>query len=233
MENLPSFWLLLSVIFKPLCIVVLFAYFFVTIYVNGITQAYVSLDKTSGKCTEIPQAISGIYRADSRGNWETSSNFQYQLHNFFVDMKGLLYTPDKWKNIMATIEKKIEVMGKRTLYRDYSFNAVALGSYAALYNSKESGLGLSADQGSLYFYSAAEPSIIFSGAPYTSIWISRNGTCNPTRNPTTLTYDRVTSTMSINTVLDSTDNMNCEGILYKKRKNIPITTYYISLYTHH
>ena len=229
---LPSFWIIFSIFFKSLVILAIFAYFFQDIYRKGITNAFVSLDKSSGVCEEIPQSLNGIYKADARGNWETSSDFMYQLNNFYVNLKGLSYTQSRWSEIMKIIETEVIAMGTKTSTRDLAYNVVALASYAAYYNSKESGLGLSTSEGNLFFYSSAEPSILFSGYPSSVTWTSDQGVCqntydtssNPKKVNNEISYDKTTATVKIYTTWDTsyqTYTRPCSGIIYPQMLGTP------------
>lgn len=45
-------------------------YFFITSYISGRTDTFISLQKDAGDCKEVPFTLNGDFLVDSSGHWE-------------------------------------------------------------------------------------------------------------------------------------------------------------------
>ncbi len=96
------------------------AYFFAMAYIDGRTSSFITLDDTSGvciddnrskTCCEVPVAITGTFRADSQGLWDTAPDFDYVKNNYAATMVGVTYTNEEWTKIMKNIVSQMQIIG--------------------------------------------------------------------------------------------------------------------------
>jgi hypothetical protein len=154
----------------------------------------VSLDPTSGICSEVPQVVTGTFLSDYRGNWITNGGFSYTLNSYAANLLALQYTNEQWRTVMTSIASQVSAIGTKGKKRDYAWNMVAWSSYVATYTSQSSG--------SLTFYSTGKAGVIYD-RPVTAIGYgsaaSRNNTC--TDQYSTYSYNSLTGTITITTDL--------------------------------
>ncbi len=117
------------------------AYFFAMAYHDGRTSSFITLDNTSGvciddskssTCCEVPVTITGTFRADSTGLWDTMPGFNYVKNNYAATMVGVHYTNEQWTKIMKVIVGQMQAIGLKGATRDFSWNLVAWASYSAV-----------------------------------------------------------------------------------------------------
>jgi cellobiose phosphorylase len=110
--------------------IVLFFYFTYTSYMDGVSNSFISLDKTSGvckgergsdTCCEVPQTITGTFLADSRGRWNTQNGFSYINNNYAITVAGLEYTNEQWTEVMKNITAQLSTIGLKSENRDYAW----------------------------------------------------------------------------------------------------------------
>jgi hypothetical protein len=99
-------------------------------YLDNRTSSFVSLDSDSGvcldnstlsECCEVPQSVTGTYLSDTSGFWNTETNFSYIQNNYAVTCTGMEYTNAQWAEVFTDIKEQLNVIGKKSLKRDYSW----------------------------------------------------------------------------------------------------------------
>ena len=125
-------------------------YFFVQNYQTNLNTSFVSLDNTSGICSQVPQDITGDFLADTNGNYDSSPNFQYQSAVYALNLIGLYFTDAQWKDAMTNVSKALTAVGKKGIDRDLAWNLVVWGSFDVV----DSKFGI------LEFYLDAEVNVI-------------------------------------------------------------------------
>lgn len=110
--------------------IALIIYFIYSAYHDGVTQSFISLDKTSGvckddssstTCCEVPQTITGTFLADTQGRWNTQNNFSYINNNYAITVAGLEYTNAQWAEVMKNITDQLSVIGLKGENRDLAW----------------------------------------------------------------------------------------------------------------
>ena len=104
-------------------------YFFIQNYESNLTTSFISLDNTSGICTQVPTDITGNFLADNKGNYDSSTNFQYQNSIYSLELIGLHFTDSQWKKAMTNVSKALTDVGKKGVQRDLAWNLVVWGSF--------------------------------------------------------------------------------------------------------
>jgi hypothetical protein len=102
-------------------------------YKKNRTTSFISLDKDAGECTEVPQTVTGEFICDANGNWNTNSRFKFALSQYSVNLLGLEYTTDQWKENIQAIESEVVKLVAKASQRDFSWNIIAWSSYKAVY----------------------------------------------------------------------------------------------------
>ena len=104
-------------------------YFFVQNYNTNLTSTFVSLDNTSGLCSQVPTYITGDFLADTSGNYDSSTSFQYQNSIYSLELIGLHFDNAQWKTAMTNVSNGLTTVGKKGVYRDLAWNLVVWGSF--------------------------------------------------------------------------------------------------------
>lgn len=133
-SNILSFYFLCrrlsSMLLYQVAFLALLIYFIVTAYIAGRTESFISLDKKAGVCKgessskyccEVPETITGTFLADTKGRWNTQSNFSYITNNYAVTVAGLQYTNAQWTDVMKNITAQLQQIGSKGENRDYAW----------------------------------------------------------------------------------------------------------------
>ena len=96
------------------------AFLFQQGFIDNRTTSYLSLDITSGDCSEVPQTVTGVYLADTSGNWNTMPEFKYTLNAYAANLLGLTYTTAEWKLVMKSIQAQVAKVAGKSIHRDYA-----------------------------------------------------------------------------------------------------------------
>ena len=90
-----------------------FLYFAVTSYYHGVRHSWLSYDKSSGDCDEVAPPITGTFRADYNGNWESSDLFDASRTVYEVDFKSYSRGSDEFERDIAAIDLDVEAVGAK------------------------------------------------------------------------------------------------------------------------
>lgn len=113
----------------------IFAYFVYTSYQAAISQAFIAVDDSSGKCETVPIAITSNYLADSNGNWEGSPAFDYStarysfsFNNFQVDSFS------QYQQMMTTYYTALQGMGRLAEVHNLPYNLLLWATFVRYYS---------------------------------------------------------------------------------------------------
>lgn len=159
-SDLPRTWTLNSFIFYQCCFWALAAFFFTRNYLLCRTSTFISLDGKAGvckgdsgsdTCCEVPTSITGDFKSDSFGRWNTFPKFNFNFNNYELSLIGAAYTNEEYASLMSKISKEVKAIGARGKNRDYSWNMVAWSSFTSI----------NTDSGFFKFYLSGDAGIIF------------------------------------------------------------------------
>ncbi|KAJ1385800.1 hypothetical protein B484DRAFT_440361 [Ochromonadaceae sp. CCMP2298] len=77
----------------------LYVFFFAFAYQQSVEESYISLDSSSGVCTEIERPLTGIYLATDR-HWEGDSSFLYSEAKYEFTFSGLEATSGSFSSLI-------------------------------------------------------------------------------------------------------------------------------------
>jgi hypothetical protein len=206
-----------AVLLYQAAFIALLIYFVVSSYNDGVSQSFISLDKTSGVCKtdrsldvccEVPQTVTGTFLADTKGLWNTQNGFSYINNNYAVTVAGLEYTNAQWEHVMKNITEQLSTIGLKGENRDLAWNMVAWASFTAQ----------NLERGFLQFYATGTPAIMFDkpiGAYGVASAVSQNRECNQSMD---VTYSSATTYLDVNINLcddngEGCPNNPCPGVL--------------------
>lgn len=91
-------------------------YLAVDSYGDNLREKFLALSQDEGVCTEIPKDVSGVYYADSDGNWEGDDEFAFSKSLYSFQFFGLATSEDKFYQVIDTclgyLDAKSEIMRK-------------------------------------------------------------------------------------------------------------------------
>ena len=105
-----------------------FAYFIYSSYETYSTSSYVSLDNISGVCTEVPIAITGEYKLDNYGTWETQHSFKPQYASMIARTSAFDSDSQTYSKLINKFGERYYNISKKSMYRDLAYNLNVLAS---------------------------------------------------------------------------------------------------------
>ena len=172
-------------------------------YDSARNDSFLSEDRSAGvcvdeygstECCEVPFEVSGMYYADSAGNWNSAGGFDYLTQMYTVALSGFKANNAQYQDLMSEVQASVEYIGNtKGSQRDYSWNTIAWASYT--YYSQ-----------GFQFFSSAKVGKMFS-KPIPAVAIAGNeGYCDIS---VTQTYQLSSRILSIDFDLDQQDKNNC------------------------
>ena len=107
-----------------------FFYFVGTAYKQGRTSSFISLEKSSGDCTEIPFAVYGEFYGDMNGNWFTDVKFNDIDATFKAGFHGFEATRPQYAETVKALSADLKRVGDIGSRRDLVWNLLALSMYS-------------------------------------------------------------------------------------------------------
>jgi hypothetical protein len=110
-KELPTVYMYIMGAFAELASLVLFIYFVLQGYEQGVTTKYISLDPTSGVCVDVVKSVSGAYMVDTNGTWEGHPNFDYSRAMYEMDWTDSTMTSAQYTEIMNMAKSQLTELG--------------------------------------------------------------------------------------------------------------------------
>jgi hypothetical protein len=103
-----------------------FLYFIVVQYISGLESSFISLDPSSGDCTEVPFSLDGTYLADSSGHWDSQKKYNDATAIYSVDVLGYASTKTQYEALIGTtVGEALKEVGETGARRDLAYNMIA------------------------------------------------------------------------------------------------------------
>jgi hypothetical protein len=103
-----------------------FLYFIVVQYISGLESSFISLDPSSGDCTEVPFSLDGTYLADSSGHWDSQKKYNDATAIYSVDVLGYASTKSQYEALIGTtVGDALKEVGETGARRDLAYNMIA------------------------------------------------------------------------------------------------------------
>jgi len=119
-KELPTFYMYVMGAFAELATMVLFIYFVLQGYEQGVTTKFISLDPTSGACVDVVKSVSGAYMVDTSGIWVGNSGFDYSRAIYEMDWTDSAMTSDEYTIIMTMAKQQLMDLGTASSTMDLS-----------------------------------------------------------------------------------------------------------------
>lgn len=94
----------------------LFLYLAVTAYYHGVRDSWLSHDKSSGDCDEVSVALTGRFKADYNGNWESSPRYDDSRAVYAVQFSSYSRSGDELARDIARIDQAVDAVGEKVQY---------------------------------------------------------------------------------------------------------------------
>lgn len=112
----------------------MFAYFMWSVYVQGTTSAFISLDMSSGDCKEIKKSITGQYIADTNGVWNGNEGFDYTRGLYVVGFTEASITQKEYVEILTSANEQVHALSDRAAKQDLTYNLLIYMSWQFICN---------------------------------------------------------------------------------------------------
>lgn len=168
-------------------------------YSAATTQAYMSLDESSGSCDSVPNEISGTFLADQLGMWESNSNFQESQATYELNLKGLSISESQYDAMMNNIKDAINEVARDAPMRDLFQNLLYWTTWEYPIPNTVS-----------VFYFTADVSTIFTKRYHYAAIASSLGTCSV--RPSTV-YDINSATFTLSFDYDNYMSASCDTLI--------------------
>ena len=109
-------------------------YFFAQNFSSSKASTFISLDNSSGICTQVSRDVTGNFLVDSSGNYDSSPNFQYENSIYSLELIGLHFNDSQWNTSFTNVKNALTVVGKKGVQRDLAWNLVVWGSFDVVDN---------------------------------------------------------------------------------------------------
>jgi TRAP-type C4-dicarboxylate transport system permease small subunit len=160
-----------------------FCYFAYTSYMGAISQAYISLDGSSGDCSNVEITVSGTYLADNRGNWVGSPQFVYANALYSMSLSNFEGSNAQYSDMMTYFNTVLIDLGKDGRADSLPYNLARWSSFIRYYSLDDPSLTnfTSTGYGQLqYLQLTGDPQTIFNLAYQQMVMGSTKGYCTET-----------------------------------------------------
>jgi hypothetical protein len=82
----------------------IFLYFSIGGFIQGRKEEFVSLDSSSGQCSEVTRTLTGVYYASSDGLWEGKVGYQYTKTIYAFEFQGMKTTDAEFEDTLNTLK---------------------------------------------------------------------------------------------------------------------------------
>ena len=170
-KNVRLFWFLS--IWAYAIMFGIFLYFFINGILSGMKSKYISMDLSSGICSEIGTSIELTQYASKRGSWQGFRNFKYQEAKYIFTFQGFDGSSFK-QYINDVFTKKVIPIGEDAKKRPFFWNILTWATYTD-YDFRRQGK----EEVVTTFKFAGETKAIFERDEYTGAFGNDDGTCTP------------------------------------------------------
>jgi len=209
----------------------MFAYFMWSVYVQGTTSAFISLDMKSGDCKVIKKSISGEFIADTNGIWVGNEGFDYTRGLYVVGFTEGSITQEEYGLILNAANEQVHALSERAEEQDLTYNLLVYMSWQFICDPSEyaycvpfigQSFAFSASSQFVFSLSYVDSTLSNNVADCMTISLSNydlansentgsyiyedfitDPTCNTTVDPTNMGYDSVLDGAEFDLYLDS------------------------------
>ena len=128
-KELPLYYKYVLGIFAELLMAGMFAYFMYSVYVQGRSSAFISLDINSGDCQVIKKSITGQYIADTNGVWNGYEGFDYTRGLYVIGFTEASITQTEYEDILYAVHDQVSALSDRAMLHDLTYNLLIYMSW--------------------------------------------------------------------------------------------------------
>lgn len=92
-----------------------------------------ALDLTSGKCVQIPIALSGSYNLDQNGSWEGTAAYEAGRARVKVKLNSFQHSQDEYAAFMMDVQSIVKGVAAKSPYNNVAVNLLYWSSYGYKY----------------------------------------------------------------------------------------------------
>jgi hypothetical protein len=98
--ELPPFFMYVFGAIAEVLMLITFAMYFKSVYDQGMTQKFISIDNTTGVCEPVERSITGDFDADTNGNWAGNADYSVSLSLYQLLLTDAKFTSSTYETIM-------------------------------------------------------------------------------------------------------------------------------------
>jgi hypothetical protein len=133
-KELPIFYRYLFGAMAEILMACMFAYFMWSVYIQGTTAAFISLDINSGDCVVVKKSITGEYIADTNGVWNGNQGFDYTRGLYVVGFTEASITQEEYAKILTLANEQVHALSDRAMQQDLTYNLLIYMSWQFICN---------------------------------------------------------------------------------------------------
>lgn len=107
-RDLPPVYMYVVGVVVQIVALYLFVVFIIQGYNQGVSQQYISLQSNNGVCETVPAPITGTFLADTSGNWQSSSLFDYTKASYLFQFQDLRLDASSYSAMIYNVKNKLE-----------------------------------------------------------------------------------------------------------------------------
>jgi hypothetical protein len=110
----------------------LFGYNFITVYLDSLSDSFISLSGTSGDCEAVLKPVTGSFIADVNGDWEGFGGFTYSGANYNLILTGAEMSFEHYQDVIVVFRDQLAGLGELAVNMDLSANLALIMSWAMI-----------------------------------------------------------------------------------------------------
>ena len=129
LKDLPKFYMYLFGAFGELFALLVFGYFFWSVYDEGTRQKFISITPSSGNCNPIPKAVSGTFTADENGNWAGTQAFDPSDGIYVIGLTAAHLLFSDYEKIMELAKQQLVALSAESINQNLATNMLVYMSW--------------------------------------------------------------------------------------------------------
>jgi hypothetical protein len=102
LKDIPNSFSIVIVTLAYILILCGFLYSYITSYRTLQDEVYLSLSQDTGSCSQVTKVISGVFLADTHGNWEGSLDFEYRSAIYVMTLRNFNGEKNQFTSLLNT-----------------------------------------------------------------------------------------------------------------------------------
>jgi hypothetical protein len=115
-----------------------FIYFIYTGYFNARRQNFISLDSSSGQCSEVQAVVTGNHLADVNGYWSSLPEYTSSLALYEIKFANFQQTHSEFNFMLNDVREELDLLAMKSVHLDLASNALAWMTWTMRLKTKKS-----------------------------------------------------------------------------------------------